>query len=593
MGQTFGFVVGDFLGVTAGFTPGDSFHVGFWTLSPTSEVAPGDPATRVQHREQPPGCKFGHNRRGPDCRETRPVKQGDKGGPCRERSPVFLSLLIPASCTIHLNQSFGEISSPNHPLQYPANSSEIWDISSPQGYIIKIYIPYINIEWSEGCQTNHIKILSDENQLANLCGKREDDGGDPGLHEYYSTNINECELDAHGCSHYCGNNIGGYYCYCPTGFVIQSDKRNCKKVETVCPNRVLPNSILEPPWLKFNFKDTVKVTCIRGYEIVERFKTIPYFFAECQQHGNWKTPGYSCQPVECSAPSSLQNGRFAFITEADVTTYRSSIQYQCNGPYYQLESDRNLCGKPSNPVIFRERVLKGSEAKRGNFPWQVFFEQPRGAGALISDRWVLTAAHVVHMAPSFSMIAGITNLKRKSHGTRLLNDKVFIHPSYKHPKGQVKGYNYDNDIALVRLGSEVQLGPDLSPVCLPGRDSQHQLPVNKIGLVSGWGVTENDTLPTALMFVRLPIKDMEDCRTETAGHQVTITDNMICAGDEGGSDTCQGDSGGAFVFTRPKPRKNEFFVGGIVSWGIKCGSVGFYTKVVNYLDWIEQTMRNN
>ncbi|XP_067828053.1 complement C1s-1 subcomponent-like [Heptranchias perlo] len=560
------------------------------------------------------------------------------------RPPVFMLLMIPASGTIHLNQPFGELSSPNHPLRYPANSNEAWDISAPQGYIIKIYVPYVDIERSEGCQTNHIKILSEEKELARLCGKREDDGSDPGLHEYYSTSnslrvlftstdsetkpftgflalysrvdVNECELEAHGCSHYCGNTIGGYYCYCPLGFVIQSDKQNCKKVQTICPNRVLANTILQPPWLKFNFQDTVKVTCVRGYEIVEGLKTIPYFFAECQQDGSWKSPGYSCQLVDCSAPSSIENGRFAFITETDVTTYRSSIRYQCNEPYYQLESESSRdffckadgtwennrtgqvlpkcapeCGKPSNPVIFHERVLKGSVAKWGSFPWQVYFQQPRGAGALISDRWVLTAAHVVHMVSSFSMIAGIINLKNMNRGTRLFYDQVFIHPRYKHPKDGEGGYNYDNDIALVRLRSKVQMGPNLSPVCLPRRDPQHQIPANKLGLVSGWGVTENDTLPTDLMFVRLAVTDMEECRNQTAGHRVTVTENMICAGGEGGSDACQGDSGGAFVFTRPKPRNNEFFVGGIVSWGIKCGTFGFYTKVVNYLDWMEHIMR--
>ncbi|XP_078064042.1 complement C1s subcomponent-like [Mustelus asterias] len=251
-----------------------------------------------------------------------------------------------------------------------------------------------------------------------------------------------------------------------------------------------------------------------------------------------------------------------------------------------------VCGKPSNPVVFRERILRGSVAKRGNFPWQVLFQQPRGAGALISDQWVLTAAHVVDGTTGLSMVAGITSTKHlERDGTRLRHAAVFVHPGYQSDAGH--GHNYDNDIALVRLRSKVRLGPDLSPVCLPSRDAQHELPVTKVGLVSGWGLTENDTLPTDLMFVRLPIREMAECRNLTTGHQVSITDNMICAGDQDGSDSCQGDSGGAFVFSRPKPRRNEFFVGGIVSWGIRCGTFGFYTKVMNYLDWIEETMRNN
>ncbi|GCB74930.1 hypothetical protein scyTo_0018920, partial [Scyliorhinus torazame] len=481
-------------------------------------------------------------------------------------------------------------------------------------------------------------------QLAKLCGGWEDDGSDSGLHEYYSTSntlrvlftsqgskakpftgflalysrvdVNECDLGAHGCSHYCGNKIGGYHCYCPPGYAIRSDRRNCKKVETSCPNRVLSNSLLEPSWLTFNFRDTVMVTCERGYEIVEGFKTIPNFLAECQLDGTWKTPGYSCQLVDCSMPPSIDNGGVGFITKANVTTYRSEIQYQCNEPYYQLDSDKYrkrsctadavwessgsgqilpkcipVCGKPSNPVMFKERILKGSVATRGSFPWQVLFQQPNGAGALISDQWVLTAAHVVHEASSLSMVAGITNTRRLDHGTQLLHSQVFIHPGYNQPKAA--GGSYDNDIALVRLRSKVQLGPDLSPICLPAGGPQHALPVNKVGLVSGWGITENDTLPSDLMFVRLPVRELDECRKQSVGRQMPITDNMICAGDGSGSDSCQGDSGGAFVFAHPRPRQNEFFVGGIVSWGIRCGTVGFYTKVSNYLDWIGDIMTNN
>lgn len=35
---------------------------------------------------------------------------------------------------------------------------------------------------------------------------------------------------------------------------------------------------------------------------------------------------------------------------------------------------------------------------------------------------------------------------------------------------------------------------------------------------------------------------------------------------------------------------------GIVSWGYKCGAeehAGLYAKVVNYVDWIDQTIADN
>ncbi|XP_051900496.1 calcium-dependent serine proteinase-like [Pristis pectinata] len=558
---------------------------------------------------------------------------------------TIFTLVITASQAIHLDQSFGQFSSPNHPLGYPALSNQTWDISAPKGYIIKVYIPYLDIEFSDGCQSSYVEVLSEEGQLARLCGRREGEKDDPALHEYYSStnsmrvsfranssgtrpfsgfmalysrvDVNECELGSHGCSHYCANTIGGHRCYCPMGLKLQTDSRTCKKQDVVCSGLAPADSIVTPLWREFQANDRVKVTCEPGYEIVEGFKTIPHYFVECQQDGTWSTSRFKCQAVDCASPPDIENGRFVFLTGSGVTTYKSLIQYQCNEPYYEMDPDSHrdfactevgtwenngtgqvlphcspVCGRPSHPVTFRQRILKGSVAQRGNFPWQVLFRQVKGAGALLSDRWVLTAAHVVQDWQDTNLLAGVTNLKQLSHARALQADRVFVHPGYKQPGLASEGHNYNHDIALVRLRTPVTMGPDVSPICLPKQDGLHQLRVRQLGLVSGWGVTENNTLPTNLMFTRLPVRDLEECRASVAQHLVTVTDNMICAGDEEGSDSCQGDSGGAYVFPYPKPRDNRFFIGGIVSWGVKCGTVGFYTKVGNYLEWIEGIVQN-
>ncbi len=66
-----------------------------------------------------------------------------------------------------------------------------------------------------------------------------------------------------------------------------------------------------------------------------------------------------------------------------------------------------------------------------------------------------------------------------------------------------------------------------------------------------------------------------------------------------GTETCiakinclQGDSGGPLV----KVERGQWTLYGAVSWGYQCAAdehPTLYAKVINYLDWIHETMDNN
>lgn len=253
-----------------------------------------------------------------------------------------------------------------------------------------------------------------------------------------------------------------------------------------------------------------------------------------------------------------------------------------------------MCGVSSHRVT--GRIYGGQKAEPGAFPWQVLLLGPvSAAGALVSDTWILTAAHAVYgqkdAAASLDIRMG--TLKRLSpEYTQAEAEAVFIHEGYTHDAG------FDNDIALIKLKDKVTVNSNIRPVCLPGQSAESLMRTDAVGTVSGWGLTQRGFLARSLMYVDVPVADHHSCarayeKKSIPGGQVT--ENMLCAGlERGGKDSCKGDSGGALVFLNNETQR--WFVGGIVSWGSnqcgEAGQYGVYTKVPNYSSWIRKIMSN-
>lgn len=253
-----------------------------------------------------------------------------------------------------------------------------------------------------------------------------------------------------------------------------------------------------------------------------------------------------------------------------------------------------VCGVPSNPIRDTGRIFGGTRAEEGNFPWQVYFNNPRASGVLISDRWVMTAAHVLEGYDKPTMYAGVINVRReslKSEAEKLIPEASFIHPAWKEEPPETRT-DFDNDIALLKLRDPVKMGPNISPICLPGKSPEYELQEGTLGYIAGWGQREIGRPPVDLWKAQIPVVSMDKCRSVKPGYSddsvvYIFTDNMICAG--GGKDSCHGDSGGAYAIQDPL-NATRYYVAGLISWGPKCGTFGLYTKVVNYLDWIAETM---
>uniref|UniRef100_A0A8C4V5F0 Uncharacterized protein n=1 Tax=Falco tinnunculus TaxID=100819 RepID=A0A8C4V5F0_FALTI len=237
----------------------------------------------------------------------------------------------------------------------------------------------------------------------------------------------------------------------------------------------------------------------------------------------------------------------------------------------------------STPEHQDARVTGGTLCQRGHCPWQVLIRNSKDigfcGGSLISSRWVVTAAHCLDLVRPHHVTVG--------EYKEFKEQKIGVERSWTHPHYDSNDYN--SDIALLYLSSEVVFNEYVIPICLPSPSLATLLSEEgRIGTVSGWGVTHTrgSTL-RFLMKVQLPIVNMETCQRST---DRLVTDNMFCAGyHTAGADACKGDSGGPFTV----PYHNTWFLLGIVSWGEGCaerGKYGVYTRVSNYIPWIKEVV---
>ncbi|XP_036037176.1 cationic trypsin-like [Onychomys torridus] len=225
-----------------------------------------------------------------------------------------------------------------------------------------------------------------------------------------------------------------------------------------------------------------------------------------------------------------------------------------------------------------DKIIRGYACGNNSVPYQVSLNAGYHlcGGSLVSDQWVLTAAHCYK--PQLQVRLGESNIRKVEGSEQIVYAaKIIPHPKYNND-------TTDNDIMLIKLNSPATINSRVSTVSLPNSCPTFDTEC----LVSGWDDTVNvgSNLSSDLQCLNAPILSDSVCHSDYP-HQ--ITRNMFCVGVvEEGKDTCQYDSGGPVVCNRE--------LQGVVSWGANCGEKGkpgVSTKVCNYLEWIQRTIEAN
>ncbi|XP_043078299.1 granzyme B(G,H)-like [Puntigrus tetrazona] len=233
-------------------------------------------------------------------------------------------------------------------------------------------------------------------------------------------------------------------------------------------------------------------------------------------------------------------------------------------------------------LIFTARVkvgiVNGKEAKPHSRPYMVslqFMGHHICGGFLISDEFVMTAAHCWKGYPGLTVVVGAHDLRKSKHSYRVEVKSYIPHPDY--PLCSIR-----NDIMLLRLQEKVNINRYVKWISLPKKDVNG----GTVCSVAGWGrLSMKGRTSSVLMEANLITINNKVCKNRW-GPKI-FTSRMICAYGCGGS--CKGDSGGPLVCGDTAVGVTSF------GSGIRCNSPDYpnvYTEISAFLPWIHKTIKN-
>lgn len=256
---------------------------------------------------------------------------------------------------------------------------------------------------------------------------------------------------------------------------------------------------------------------------------------------------------------------------------------------------------------FTPYIVGGVDSKALELPWQVYLEiNKEGStfacgGSLITDTWVVTAAHCLNESDSRLVFELINtdqvtvysgDIDRSSRGNMSTNTvtNLIVHPDY--------GQDHNTgDIALLKLSLPVAF--PAQPIKLMNNalqidaDIEFDAAVENNLLVSGWGRTSSDRTQTTNILQKTVVNGVDDGNCALIWGIGGIESKFICAhAYERGS--CNGDSGGPLIWQDKSAQSNNdrgYRLAGVVSFGHLDGCANYlypdvYTEVSTYNDWI-------
>ncbi|XP_063676687.1 dorsal-ventral patterning tolloid-like protein 1 isoform X1 [Bolinopsis microptera] len=156
-----------------------------------------------------------------------------------------------SGCSSMIKESAGRVTSPNYPNSYESTLDCVTLIQPDMmGYVLVARILDLEMPDSQNCSEDYVEIRDGPHQdsplVTRLCGKSHSDAiisvygtlfirfrsdsagsGRGFLLEFETEDFDECVTNNGGCSHFCHNTIGSFYCSCPQGMTLSKRGDYC------------------------------------------------------------------------------------------------------------------------------------------------------------------------------------------------------------------------------------------------------------------------------------------------------------------------------------------------------------------------------
>lgn len=261
------------------------------------------------------------------------------------------------------------------------------------------------------------------------------------------------------------------------------------------------------------------------------------------------------------------------------------------------------------------KIVGGATTPIEAYPWQaaVVISPAKAAGdahirqfcggSLITPSIVLTAAHCLYdndpdcdpggevdvclpddplgdgtkrVDPDdVDVVLGVAKLSTAAPADEHAVQDVSYHPAFN-------AETFQDDVGYLVLSTPVELTPAIQTIDLAGDDEAAVWAPETLVEISGWGSTfEGGGTVNSLRAATVPIVADSSCSSALVYGAEFDPATMVCAGylEDGGVDTCNGDSGGPLESAL---EGGGYRLVGITSWGFGCAdpaAPGVYTRI--------------